>query len=94
MSGPGTTRSVELYTGYKPPGTGGSEDEMRETIVDTAMLGASKAGQIQLHAGRAAHGRRQRRIRPPSVPSYEDCSSFATWCYWTANAPDPNGRGI
>lgn len=32
------------------------------------------------------------RIRPPQHPSWEDCSSFATWCYWAAGAPDPNGR--
>ena len=33
------------------------------------------------------------KVQPPDVPSYEDCSSFATWCYWTADAPDPNGLG-
>jgi cell wall-associated NlpC family hydrolase len=33
------------------------------------------------------------RIRPPAVPRWEDCSSFATWLYWLADAPDPNGRG-
>jgi cell wall-associated NlpC family hydrolase len=27
------------------------------------------------------------------VPAWEDCSSFATWCYWAAGAPDPNGLG-
>ena len=30
-------------------------------------------------------------IRPPKHPAWEDCSSFATWCYWAAGAPDPNG---
>jgi hypothetical protein len=32
-------------------------------------------------------------IRPPRFPHFEDCSSFATWCYWAAGAPDPNGLG-
>jgi hypothetical protein len=30
-------------------------------------------------------------VRPPMIPRWEDCSSFATWCYWLAGAPDPNG---
>jgi len=32
------------------------------------------------------------KVRIPRVTPYEDCSSFATWCYWHAGAPDPNGR--
>ena len=31
--------------------------------------------------------------RPPQFPTYADCSSFATWCYDAAGAPDPNGLG-
>lgn len=27
----------------------------------------------------------------PLYPTYTDCSGFATWCYWEADAPDPNG---
>jgi cell wall-associated NlpC family hydrolase len=26
-------------------------------------------------------------------PEFEDCSSFVTWCYFAAGAPDPNGLG-
>lgn len=31
----------------------------------------------------------RRKIRPPSFPTYSDCSSFVTWCYWL-----DKGRGI
>jgi hypothetical protein len=37
------------------------------------------------------------RLRPPLAAEkqvYEDCSSFATGCYWLAGAQDPNGRGF
>ena len=32
-------------------------------------------------------------IRLPAVPRYEDTSSFVTWTYWQAGAPDPTGHG-
>jgi len=32
-------------------------------------------------------------IHPPEIPRYEDCSSFATWLYYTSGLPDPNRRG-
>ena len=35
----------------------------------------------------------RRKIYPPRVPEWEDCSSFATWTYFVAGAPDPNGAG-
>jgi hypothetical protein len=30
------------------------------------------------------------RVRPPSAPTYSDCSAAVTWCYWTVfgNGPD------
>ena len=28
---------------------------------------------------------------PPNVPQNTDCSAYATWCYKSAGAPDPNG---
>jgi hypothetical protein len=32
------------------------------------------------------------RLKRPSVPIWEDCSSFATWCYYDAEMPkNPNG---
>jgi hypothetical protein len=30
---------------------------------------------------------------PPNVPNWTDCSGFATWCYKSGGAPDPNGFG-
>lgn len=30
---------------------------------------------------------------PPNVPNLMDCSWFATWCYKSGGAPDPNGLG-
>lgn len=33
------------------------------------------------------------RLKPPQFPHNEDCSSFITWCYFSADAPDPNGNG-
>lgn len=30
---------------------------------------------------------------PPNVPGNLDCSQFATWCYQSAHAPNPNGTG-
>ena len=48
-------------------------------------------GGAPLHPGRTAHGGGPDGIRPPKHPAWEDCSSFATWCYWAAGGPDPNG---
>lgn len=31
------------------------------------------------------------RLVPPAYPHWEDCSSYATWCYWVAKLRDPNG---
>lgn len=31
------------------------------------------------------------RLHPPQFPRYADCSSAATWAYYAAGAPDPNG---
>lgn len=32
-------------------------------------------------------------LRPPRFPVYADCSAAATWAYFVAGAPDPNGAG-
>jgi hypothetical protein len=68
-------------------------DSVRETIVETAMLGHDKHPQIHYTQDyRRMWGVREQ-VRPDDVPLYEDCSSYATWCYWVAGAPDPNGLG-
>lgn len=65
----------------------------RATIVAAALLGARNRDAIHYtQTYRRMQGVRER-LRPPRFPVYEDCSSFATWCYWVAGAPDPNGRG-
>jgi putative peptidoglycan binding protein/NlpC/P60 family protein len=65
----------------------------RHRIVATAFVGyANREALHYTQDSRRMQGVRER-IRPPRHPAYEDCSSFATWCYWAAVAPDPNGRG-
>jgi peptidoglycan hydrolase-like protein with peptidoglycan-binding domain len=63
----------------------------RHKVVATAFVGyKNRAALHYTQDGRRMEGVRQG-IRPPKHPSWEDCSSFATWCYWAAGAPDPNG---
>jgi cell wall-associated NlpC family hydrolase len=65
----------------------------RATVVDTALYGSQHAGSIHYtESGLRMYGIRNH-VKPPGIPRYEDCSSFATWCYWVAGAPDPNGLG-
>lgn len=63
----------------------------REVIVSTAMLGWQKRTQIHYTQSWLRMQGVKQKIKPPAVPSWEDCSSFATWCYWVAGARDPNG---
>lgn len=65
----------------------------RQRIVAAAFLGYSNRDRIHYtQDARRMQGVRDG-IRVPRFPEFEDCSSFATWCYWVAGAPDPNGRG-
>ncbi len=65
----------------------------RQRIVAAAFVGYTNRDRIHYtQDGRRMQGVREQR-RLPSFPEFEDCSSFATWCYWVAGAPDPNGRG-
>jgi RHS repeat-associated protein len=70
--------------------------QARRTIVETAHLGWRKRDLIH-YAGDGNAWRRmegvKKAIYPPRVPRWEDCSSFATWAFWVAGAPDPNGSG-
>lgn len=65
----------------------------RDKIVATAILGYNKRWLIHYTEGPSRMYGVRNHVLPPNVPSYEDCSSFATWCYWVAGAPDPNGLG-
>jgi hypothetical protein len=65
----------------------------RHKIVATAFVGYKNKDALHYtQDGRRMEGVRNG-VRPPRHPSWEDCSSFATWCYWAAGAPDPNGSG-
>jgi peptidoglycan hydrolase-like protein with peptidoglycan-binding domain len=65
----------------------------RHKVVATAFCGYDNRDSIHYtQDGRRMEGVRTH-LKPPKFPSYEDCSSFATWCYWAAGAPDPNGLG-
>lgn len=67
--------------------------DKREIIAETAMLGYRKAYQIHYTQSTLRMWGVRNKTMPPNVPPYEDCSSFATWLYWVAKAPDPNGLG-
>ena len=65
----------------------------RHRIVATAFVGyKNKEALHYTQDARRMEGVRGG-IRPPRHPAWEDCSSFATWCYWAAGAVDPNGLG-
>ena len=65
----------------------------RHRIVATAFVGyKNKEALHYTQDARRMEGVRQG-VRPPRHPAWEDCSSFATWCYWAAGAVDPNGLG-
>lgn len=67
--------------------------KQRLGIVNTAIFGYHNRDAIHYtESGLRMYGVRNH-IKPPQVTRWEDCSSFATWCYWVAGAPDPNGLG-
>lgn len=69
-------------------------EDYRQRIVNAAMHGYYKRAYIHYtQSSWRMYGVRNR-IRIPGIPRYEDCSSFATWCYWHAGRPDPNGFGF
>lgn len=70
-----------------------AKDAKRRRIVATAMHGYhNRQGILYTQTALRMQGVRHK-IVPPGYPRWEDCSSFATWCYWVAGAPDPNGLG-
>lgn len=66
---------------------------VRQRIVDVAIYDAMRNGSIHYTQTTSRMYGVRNQIRPPAVPLYEDCSSFVTYCYWVAGAPDPNGLG-
>lgn len=68
------------------------EKTPREKIVEAAKYFASIEPRVHYTQSGARMDivRHKRRI-PVTGDVYEDCSSFATACYWLAGCPDPNG---
>lgn len=66
-------------------------EKRRLLVVSAAMLGYANRGSIHYTQGGSRMVGVTGKIRPPLFPHYADCSSFATWCYFVAGAPDPNG---
>lgn len=68
---------------------------VRDLIVKNALYFASIEPRVHYTQSSLRMSIVNWKLRPP-VPEwrqvYEDCSSFATGCYWLAGAPDPNGR--
>src|SRR5450830_369489 len=75
-----------------------NERSVRQKIVNAAWLGVRNEAKIHYASveGKTSYKRMQgvlNGIKPPRVPSWEDCSSFATWTYYVSGAKDPNGFG-
>lgn len=66
---------------------------VRQRVMAAAWEGYLKRDQIHYTQGPLRMSGVRRKILLPNVPPEEDCSSFATWCYWIAGADDPNGFG-
>jgi hypothetical protein len=67
---------------------------IRQQIVHAAYCGYKNRDRIHYtQESRRMQGVRES-IHPAHFPTEEDCSSFVTWCYFAAGAPDPNGRGF
>lgn len=64
--------------------------DTRHRILNAAWQGYLKRDQIHYTQGPLRMSGVRDKILLPNVPPYEDCSSFATWCYWIAGAPDPS----
>ena len=68
--------------------------QVQQRLVNAALFGVQKEPQIHYTMKPIRMYGVRNKIRPPRIPIYEDCSSFATWCFWLAGGPDPNGRGF
>lgn len=65
-------------------------DKITHHVIAAAMYGYNNNGVIHY----TQDGRRMQDFAPPpNVPNWTDCSGFATWCYKSGGAPDPNGFG-
>jgi len=65
----------------------------RDKIVAAATFGYNKRAYIHYTQSSLRMYGVKHHIKPPGIPYYEDCSSFATWTYYVAGLPDPNRLG-
>jgi hypothetical protein len=78
-----------LYNHYHVP----VGSTLRQGIVANAIFGYNHRGSIHYTQSSMRMYGVKHHVHPPGIPYYEDCSSFATWCYYAAGAPDPNHLG-
>jgi hypothetical protein len=64
-----------------------TDADVRAQIVKAALAGAKQSSKLEY-----ASTARIDKVRLPHVPRSANSASFATWCYWQAGAPDPNGN--
>ena len=73
-------------------------DSLREVVAKSAMFGYFNRYAIHYTMGSMRMYGVRNKIYPPRIPIWEDCSSFATWCYFVAHkgnrSKDPNGLGF
>jgi len=65
--------------GGVPPGT----SAQRKGIYDAAMALYNNRAHEHYTQGSQRWIGITDKVRPPSAPTYSDCSAAATWCYWT-----------
>jgi hypothetical protein len=82
-------RAAYLYNHYHSP-----QISLRSRVVSNAIFGYNHRYEIHYTQGSYRMYGVRNHIHPPSIPRYEDCSSFVTWCYYAAGAPDPNHLGF
>jgi hypothetical protein len=71
-----------------------TDADVRAEIVEAALAGANQSSKVE-YASTSRQTRLQGiidAVRLPRVPRSANSSGFATWCYWQAGAPDPNGN--
>jgi len=71
---------------------GGKGEKLRKKISAAALYAHAHAPRHYTQGGQRMEGV-VKKVKPPKMWSFADCSAFATWCYWVAGAPDPNGLG-
>jgi putative peptidoglycan binding protein len=69
------------------------QNDPRKLVVIGATWGYNHRWLIHYTQGPSRMYGVRNHVHIPGIPYYEDCSSFATWCYYQAGLPDPNGLG-